>query len=682
MASFDDDFNRPDGLLGNGWTTPSNRATIVGQEVHFSALGYGSRSAADAASFVRVRATVKTLSGGSSYGGVVCKLDQAANQCYEAHYYFTTVSSGVSIIRWNNLSQTQLVSQTWSPRDTGPHTVELTWDAGNLVARVDGTIRCGVEDHTYDDHVGYGLRGSGTSSVVDDFHYDDVASPETFDVKPDAYEEYGPDPAITFTGTGTAWTPGTPGDPVFTVDEGAIINQTIDSATHGTADYQTPITTKTVTFTDPSTGLTDTLDLTTNFAVAGGDNSDVLAVLGTPAIGETVIGDLNKVLDRTFPATPQPPAPDYITLLEQSDYTLTIGQLFTLHHDAIQNEVVPDMRLWTALEAAIVLAARNLGLGIDTNTEVHTISTLAHYSLLDVMNSVKGVTNVDNTEIWNYLHDLRTVNGYDLGTLLLAIEAIGGTDDRDLTEVYNLVQSLGMPNLQQIMDELNWITGTRDTSLPALKALLQTLQTTADGIHTDLESDYNALTSTGAHNLAEVLARIADLWGGEAHDLADIYHAIGGLQTWLTPELTWIKNLLATINAKVDTLGVNVDYIKTHLPTVPRSTPVWPGLSGVQLGTPVPYSTGVTINGPLSGILLDVSVVGIRKPPFQFDGDKSHQGLGAVTFQTDTGHDEFPQLLGFEHGIYTPQTMYRASKAKVRGHADVTGTITPWLLPS
>jgi hypothetical protein len=59
---------------------------------------------------------------------------------------------------------------------------------------------------------------------------------------------------ITLIGSGTSWTPGTPGSPTFTVSSGSITAQTVDSGTYAVITFTAPGGTGSVTITDPSTG--------------------------------------------------------------------------------------------------------------------------------------------------------------------------------------------------------------------------------------------------------------------------------------------------------------------------------------------------------------------------------------------------------------------------------------------
>lgn len=57
---------------------------------------------------------------------------------------------------------------------------------------------------------------------------------------------------LALTGTGTAWTPGTPGVPAFTVNRGVIASQRVTGPTTAVLTYTAPGPAGPVTFTDPS----------------------------------------------------------------------------------------------------------------------------------------------------------------------------------------------------------------------------------------------------------------------------------------------------------------------------------------------------------------------------------------------------------------------------------------------
>lgn len=121
------------------------------------------------------------------------------------------------------------------------------------------------------------------------------------------------------------------------------------------------------------------------------------------------------------------------------------------------------------------------------------------------------------------------------------------------------------------------------------------------------------------------------------------------------------------------------EIVSYLFPAETRSlAPVWPGIANVTLGTPVALAAGVTVTGPLDGVLVSITSTPSYTGLFDFDGDPSYRNVGAITFQSDNGQDELPQTLGFASAIYCPRQMATASLAKIRTPGAIVGTVTPW----
>lgn len=112
-----------------------------------------------------------------------------------------------------------------------------------------------------------------------------------------------------------------------------------------------------------------------------------------------------------------------------------------------------------------------------------------------------------------------------------------------------------------------------------------------------------------------------------------------------------------------------------------ENAPVWPGLSGVTLLTPVAIADGVTITEVMHGCLIAVASYPLSRGQFSFNGVISVRNLGALAFFSDNGDEEFPQTLGFTSAVYLPKSMASAAGLVFRTTGGVTGTITPFTIP-
>lgn len=119
------------------------------------------------------------------------------------------------------------------------------------------------------------------------------------------------------------------------------------------------------------------------------------------------------------------------------------------------------------------------------------------------------------------------------------------------------------------------------------------------------------------------------------------------------------------------------DLIKFGYP--PHAAPVWPGIAGVTLGTPLTLDDGITVPGPLDGVIVAITSVPVPISFYPFGTLKSYVRAGAIAFVDDNGDAEFPQPFGPENLVIVPKSMQQADHALVRLPSGVIGTVTPWL---
>lgn len=115
------------------------------------------------------------------------------------------------------------------------------------------------------------------------------------------------------------------------------------------------------------------------------------------------------------------------------------------------------------------------------------------------------------------------------------------------------------------------------------------------------------------------------------------------------------------------------------IPPIPIVAPVWPGLANVTLGASVALAgTGVTVAGPLDGVIVHLTSEPQPLPYYDFNGKISWGKIGAVAFEDDNGDSEEMQLLGFEDAVYVPKSMRQATFCNIRLKSGTLGTVTPW----
>jgi hypothetical protein len=145
--------------------------------------------------------------------------------------------------------------------------------------------------------------------------------------------------------------------------------------------------------------------------------------------------------------------------------------------------------------------------------------------------------------------------------------------------------------------------------------------------------------------------------------------------------LLYLPDLSADIQVLTSINEAQFAAIKAAAGAATPTAPVWPGLAGVTLGTPVAVSPSFTVTTPMQGILMNLSAVGIKKTTFNISGEISHRGIGSLVFVDDHGEAEDFQPVHFENQIYVPKAMAEAASCHFNLDVDNVGTVTPFTIP-
>lgn len=108
--------------------------------------------------------------------------------------------------------------------------------------------------------------------------------------------------------------------------------------------------------------------------------------------------------------------------------------------------------------------------------------------------------------------------------------------------------------------------------------------------------------------------------------------------------------------------------------------PVWPGLSGVTLGSEVPLDASVHVAGPFDGVIVQLDVVPTIYTHYDTPSGTRYYRLGWVAFQNDDGAFEQAQLIEWPVGVFAPTTMQHCAGVDIWCRPGVSGSITPWTI--
>jgi len=112
--------------------------------------------------------------------------------------------------------------------------------------------------------------------------------------------------------------------------------------------------------------------------------------------------------------------------------------------------------------------------------------------------------------------------------------------------------------------------------------------------------------------------------------------------------------------------------------TLPPAAPIWPGMTNVTLGDPVSLSDGLTVAGPMDGLLITIDSHPSWAGKYAFGDVNSWVHCGSIIFGNDDGEYEYPQQIGLDSHLLTPKMMVSAASAIVRLNSGFGGTATPW----
>jgi len=173
-------------------------------------------------------------------------------------------------------------------------------------------------------------------------------------------------------------------------------------------------------------------------------------------------------------------------------------------------------------------------------------------------------------------------------------------------------------------------------------------------------------------------------------DFADI-RSSDTVLTWLTRtelHFTWAYDPSAGLCQTTDALpggavfwcllsAAAFDQMKVGALQTP---PIWPGIPGAVLGTPVAIAADMSIAGPLDGVLVHITAVPPGTGDYSTGTAHHYRHPGWLMFVSDNGDFDAFQWVDWSDGVLTPQLMASAASVSLKFRVGVTGTVTPWSL--
>lgn len=653
MPTFYDGFGRSNGGLGNGWTALNATPSIVGGYVNSNVLGACYNNSLSDTGKQYAICHCAWVDVGSLGSGPFVKCDGVTAVGYAAylrfsvsHYYLIIGRCNGSI--WSELSVTDLGTAQpyyWS--------VSIEYDNGVITASYNGATSATVNDLLYVGNAYAGMKLGGTSARIDDFSMT-MGAVSGFDINEDVVGNFGSEVTLHATGIATTWTAGTPGAPSFTVDHGTISAQEVLTATTATVTYRPGDFLGTATFTDPSTGATDTVLVTSDPNIvpptgnACGFTPQAVTMVNNTA-GESWVETLLK-----------PSTPIHVTAGAELELETAIGRIGLTTSAEVDPDSIPDAGVLWQLYRLL-----NGGYPAPIGPFPEPSFTTTDAGLATLRNLLNNLTSNDTVSL---LAVVAAIKGSPGGTIQDVLDNLGGSVSVDL---------------QPILDKLALIQPGDGPSLDDIASLIQDLSTIAGYTLGDVLTAIERVRTGPTPSLATILNYLNAMRGNETVTLASIEQwcvenamDLTNLQTFLNTHLLPTETNTNTIITMLEGL---VNAIAAAFGAIPYR-PYWPGQANVNLGGTYSLTETHHLAGAMDGVIIEINGADPGTGFYDYDTTRCFRNVGALSFYTDNGAHESFQALGWPKAIYCPQNFRRATGVRLHTGHGPYGWITPWCI--
>lgn len=703
---YTDDFNRADGAPGGGWTNLTGTWDISTNQLRGHTLAAVIRQSCPVAA--QSDGLVEFLTGPScDYANgfwfvIRIRGDVNLQNCYDVQFYSGT--SGNAYVRISKrVGGTATIIAEYRNIDlhAGPHTFGAQYLGTTILGLVDGVAVVGCTDATVGSGLYFGLyAGSADRTFLDTCTIYD-AQPSQMYVVPSTVPPATVGLTLTLFGVGTDWTPGTPGDPLFTSSNAGITAQTILSLDQAVLTYNSPAYAGLVTLTDPNYGRTCQLAISSGVALPPGGGSDPFGLYAwlNAQVNRLLVELLRNLLQGVGESTE-----DYYTRLLALAATQPVAAVLITMFIAMD----PDH---LGIAAGSPLLVNILASAIDTGTNLNILTDSNANSIEDVLLAIAAIEPGGGSE--EVLAAIAAVSDL-LTTTLAAVYVISDSNAHTLAEVLlaiagviDAIGELSFPDLEQltadvasILSKVDAMDGDGSTSLPAVLAAVGALWgggakslldvwNRADDAYYKADSANTAIGIVGLAVLAlpgviaemlaaQTLALTTEMGVQTAAIVAEIAAAFGDLGL----VLYGFEETLTNIYSAVGEANVHLGELSLGMAQLLAADHNYPGPLTVNFDAPVAISANMVIDQKLDGALYDLASTPATLGKRGIGSFTSYMQLGQAAFVTSDGYADDFQSVNWNKGILVPKKITSPAGLVLHWAPGVTGTVTPWLRSS
>lgn len=645
MATFADDFNRANGGLGADWTTMRGAPTITGGLVGGSVASSAYVTNIDVIGRHEARAWFYWGATGTGSNGIFIKGNGNLNSGYYLQCPALTAPYTGTLRGGDCYNSAAITTYTPSAKPPPYFLMSIVWDTGHITCTVNGEVVLELDDVQFAGGTKMGWGGGGTWSSTDSF-FCIGGSAVSLSADPSIIGNYGTCTDIDLVGTNTSWVAGTPGSPLFTVDHGSISAQTVVDETHATVTYCPGDFLGIATITDPTTGETVGITVTSDPAIVPpGDGNERPGVAAGQMLDDTAAHTSGDLTTSDMPTI----------MIDPGEWSLGLREALNDIWHGMFNGYIPSQASGGLIETLWYL----LNGGYPRAVGPFLAPTF-------------DTTDAGLTQIWTIVNTMSQGNTLTLQTILDALGA-GGVS---LQDILDAIGTSWFDPAYTLHDDLDYLDNRSDHSLDQIQTRLGNMWGTD---HWSLSQIVGAISDPQIESFASlhnIYARLQAMRGDSTSSIAnaedwanlaaiDAAAAHAAIDAVRTPDNHTLQDILDAIN-NISIPAPADAYV---------GAPVWPGVANATVYAPYNIADGLTIQGPLHGLLFTITGQPAGAGRYRFGPHNSWTKCGATIFTSDRGDHERAQQFGLDAHIVCPKEMRVAASATLRLNTGWTGTV-------
>jgi hypothetical protein len=688
---FQDTFNRADGAPANGWTVDQGTVDIYSNQLRFHGAGANRISRQVVAGAVNDFYVEVALGGSQDWNAnpsfsFRVRSDHATSWRYNVTWLVGPLSTAyVEISAIVNLTLRNLGKHYQMDISSAPHTLGVRCQGTRLTAFLDGYPVLSIDD----DGVASGQYIEMTTTGADKWYIDtftmtDAPQPGMYIVPGYSLPSLAGQQFYLY-GASTQWSPGTPGDPEFTVSDGSITSQTIETGDRALLTMTLPNNPCIVTVHDPNYNRDCYLYVTLTQTQPAPPSTlpsippwlmqiaQALAILLDP-IGAAVYDALLLDVDESLLG--------YARRTGEVEFGDTLASLLY----SIQNEVKVDDDDPATLRH---ISANAVSMATDILAELYYITgyPTTHTTLQDVIDAIGEGSNQEVLAAISALSDLTTlvlgesyfIDGYPArhDTIYDVLQAIAGLSFPDLGQLQEDVAAIltkvdaldgdGSKTVVEVWNEAHAASGYASTAAT---------QSTAAAI--SAAAAVVAIALTEGVILKALVAQTIEINGAIGVAAEAITGAVAALGEALALQIGGVGSQVTALQADVDTANGKLDTILANLAALQNTDGKWPGIAGVQNTETTELTESGYVARPCDGVIVDVMTYPPSRLYWTVGPATNLQYAGFVAFVGANGYMDDRQPIQFTHEAYRPISVRRPAGVAVRLAPGVTANVTTW----